>query len=388
VDSVLKDRRRLRATAAVSLAAGAAVLIALVAAAFTGAGRATAQPAPRPATRIAAPAPPPPVVEIAAVGDMTFGLPGAPHPEGADAVLRRVAPLLAADLTLGNLETTLGAGGGSGCDPDADSCWRFRAPADTAAALRRAGFDAVNVANNHANDFGPAGQAETAAALDAARVPFTGRPGQITVVRAGGTRVALVGFAPYGFAQSLLDLPAATALVREAVRRAPLVVVLMHVGAEGRDAQHVRPGMETYLGEQRGDPLAFAHAVVDAGADLVLGSGPHVLRGLEWYRGRLIAHSLGNFSGYRTLNTTGSSGVSAILRVALHADGTFARGRLVPLRLDAPGTPAPDPDREALRLVGELGQADFGRNAAGLHADGRIRSSTGTRRAAGRPRTA
>ena len=79
----------------------------------------------------------------------------------------------------------------------------------------------------------------------------------------------------------------------------------MHAGAEGSDRAHVEPGPETYLGEPRGDSVAFTHAVVDAGADLVVGSGPHVLRGLEWYRGRLIAYSLGNASGYRTLSTAG-----------------------------------------------------------------------------------
>ena len=120
-----------------------------------------------------------------------------------------------------------------------------------------------------------------------------------------GTRVAVLGFAPYPWAQSLLDLPAAQALVRKADTWADLVVVTMHAGAEGADHEHVDPGTERFLGESRGNVVAFAHAVVRAGADLVVGSGPHVLRGMEWYRGRLIAYSLGNFVGYGTLNTSG-----------------------------------------------------------------------------------
>src|SRR5205814_8299265 len=116
-------------------------------------------------------------------------------------------------------------------------------------------------------------------------------------------------------------------------------------GAEGSDYQHVRTGIETFLGEQRGDPIRFAHAVVNAGADLVLGSGPHVLRAMEWYRGRLIAYSLGNFTGFHTLATSGVSGLSGILRVRLKADGTFAAGRLLPIALVGAGTPTHDPER-------------------------------------------
>ena len=72
--------------------------------------------------------------------------------------------------------------------------------------------------------------------------------------------------------------------MRKADVWADLVIVMMHAGAEGADHQHVRPGTEWFLGENRGNSIAFAHAVVRAGADLVVGRGPHVLRGMEWYR--------------------------------------------------------------------------------------------------------
>jgi hypothetical protein len=366
----LLRRRRWTAVAVVAAAATGAVVAAL--AAFDGPVEAVsltppAQAAP-PATR-QTPVVTGPSIGIAAVGDMTFGHQGSSPPGGADALLRGVLPLLEADFTVGNLETTLGTSGTSACRAESTNCHAFQAQPSSAAALRRAGFDAVNVANNHANDFGADGQSSTTAALRAARLPFTGRPGQITYVNVGRARVALLGFAPYDYAQSLLDIPGAAALVRQAAARAQLVIVLMHVGAEGKDAQHVRPGSETYLGENRGDSMQFAHAVIDAGADLVLGSGPHVLRGLEWYRGRLVAHSLGNFSGFRTLNTSGISGVSAVLHVTLRPDGTFAEGGLLPVRLDTSGTPAPDPSRTALPIVRRLSGADFG--AAGARLDSR-----------------
>jgi hypothetical protein len=213
---------------------------------------------------------------------------------------------------------------------------------------------------------------KTSAALVSAGLRYTGRPGQITVLRAGSLRVALVGLAPYRYAQNLLDLPAARELVRRAARRAQLVVAVLHVGAEGAGHEHVRPGMETYLGESRGDPMLVAHALVESGADLVVGSGPHVLRGLEWYRGRLIAYSLGNFTGYHTLNTTGISGISAILRVDLDSTGRARGGRLVPVRLVGTGTPVLDATREAVGLVRRLAQEDFGGRGVRLRPDGTI----------------
>ena len=192
----------------------------------------------------------------------------------------------------------------------------------------------MNNANNHSYDFGPAGQADTVHALHAAGVAQTGLPGEITVVPAGGLRVAMLGFAPYSSTASLLDLSAARALIERADAMADIVVVAIHAGAEGTDAQHVTGAEETYVGEDRGDPEAFAHMAVDAGADLVLGSGPHVLRGMEIYHGRLIAYSLGNFAGYHNFGLDGVLGDSAVLHVRLAASGAFRSGRISSVRLD------------------------------------------------------
>jgi poly-gamma-glutamate capsule biosynthesis protein CapA/YwtB (metallophosphatase superfamily) len=168
--------------------------------------------------------------------------------------------------------------------------------------------------------------------------------------------------------------------VREAAMRADLVVVTMHAGAEGSDAEHVRPGVETYEGENRGDVVAFSHAVVDAGADLVIGHGPHVLRAMEWYRGRLIAYSLGNFAAYRNFVTHGAGGVSAVLRVTLRSDGRWVDGHLVPVELVGDGTPVPDREKEALGVVRRLSNEDFGRRGAGVEIDGRLTNSVQRRR--------
>ena len=184
----------------------------------------------------------------------------------------------------------------------------------------------------------------------------TGRPGEIAYTKVRGMRVAVLGFAPYPWAQSLLDLPAAQALVRKADEWADIVVVTMHAGAEGSDHQHIDRGWSGSSARTGATRVAFAHAVVRAGADLVVGSGPHVLRGMEWYRGRLIAYSLGNFVGYRTLNTSGPSGITGVLRLTLHRNGSWEAGKLVPVTIAGTGIPRPDPNAAGPKLVRELSQ--------------------------------
>jgi poly-gamma-glutamate capsule biosynthesis protein CapA/YwtB (metallophosphatase superfamily) len=311
-----------------------------------------------------------PVVAIAAVGDVALGHAGA-RPADPDAIFAHVRPLLRGDLVTANLETALTDRAAAKCGDGRDGCYAFRAPPSSARTLRRAGFTLVNLANNHTRDAGDAGLADTAAALRAARVAHTGAPGQVAVLRAGRVRVAVVGFAPYPWAADLLDLAAARRLIRAAARRADVVVVQMHAGAEGTGHRHLA-GAETYLGEPRGDPVAFAHAAVDAGADLVVGHGPHLVRALEWYRGRLIAYSLGNFAAYRNFALDGPLGESAVLRVRLRADGTFVSGRLVPVRLEGTGTPVPDRGRRALDAMRALSRADLGAAAPSLAADGNL----------------
>ena len=160
----------------------------------------------------------------------------------AESYFRSVSLDLKGDVVLGNLEGTLTSRGSTKCDAGSSSCFSFRAPASYARLLRQAGFTIVNLANNHALDYGAVGQADTVAAVRKAGLLTTGRPGEIASTKVRGTRIAVLGFAPYPWAQSLVDIPAAQRLVRKAVEWADLVVVTMHAGAEGSDHQHVRPG--------------------------------------------------------------------------------------------------------------------------------------------------
>jgi poly-gamma-glutamate capsule biosynthesis protein CapA/YwtB (metallophosphatase superfamily) len=338
---------------------------------------ATASASPRPTPlqpTTPMPAQTPDTVSIGWVGDTAFGTVGATPPGGPAEVFSKVpSAALHADVMLANLETTLGDGlPMSKCAEGQADCYQFQAPTAAATALKNAGFAGVNVANNHTRDAGAAGVSATNAALAAAGLSYAGRPGQTSYLTRDGVTIALLGFAPYYFDDNALQIAAAQAQVRKAAAQADLVIVMTHLGAEGDGMTHVRPGEESYLGEDRGDPIAFSHAVIDAGADLVIGSGPHVLRGMEWYRGHLIAYSLGNFANYRNLPVTATSAVTAVLHVTLSADGRFVSGDVTPMRIAYPGLPQPDPSAAAVTAIGALSQADFGTSAVALTPAGGI----------------
>jgi capsule synthesis protein PGA_cap len=295
------------------------------------------------------------------VGDIAFssehGLPPG-GPARAFAPVRR--ELERADITFGNLEGTLSTGGASKCKGrGGGNCFAFQAPPSYARGLMSSGFDLLNLANNHANDYGPGGEQQTVTALEHAGLAYTGRPGQFTTRRAHGLRIAFVGFAPYPWAGSLTDIGAAQKAIRRARRHAPLVVAIIHAGAEGATRLHTPHGTEYYLGENRGNSRRFAHAAIDAGASLVVGSGPHVIRGVERYRNRLIAYSLGNFAGPHTLAIGGPLTQSAILRVTLDEHGRIVGGRWISLRLISPGLPRLDPSHASAKLVARLSREDF-----------------------------
>jgi hypothetical protein len=315
---------------------------------------------------------PPGVVSIAAVGDIVMGSTPNLPPNGGRTFFDAVETDLAGDVVLGNLEGTLSVGGSSKCGAGSTNCYAFQSPPSYAAWLKKAGFTVMNLANNHAFDYGASGQEQTLAALAKQRLATTGRPGEIAYQQVGLIKVALVGFAPYKWAQSLTNIPAAKALVKKAAANADVVIVTMHAGAEGSDHTHVVRGTEMFLGENRGNSIAFTHAVVDAGADLVVGSGPHVLRGMEWYRGHLIAYSLGNFAGYKVFSMGGPLSISGILRVNLRGNGGFESATLVPTRMVSGGMPAIDPTESAHGIVRTLSKEDFGSHAVTVSANGQL----------------
>ena len=312
-------------------------------------------------------------VSVAAVGDTALGITPELPPEPAT-YLDPIAPELSGDIVLGNLEGTLtDVSEDIKCgDAEPGTCYAFRAPPQYATYLHEAGFNAMSLANNHSLDFGEAGQSETVEALHRAGIEPVGIPGRTVFEKVDGIKVAILGFAPYGYTNSLTDLDAARSLIRSARKRADIVVLAIHAGAEGADATHVDGETEIYLGEDRGNSEAFAHMAVEAGADLVLGSGPHVLRGMEIYRGRLIAYSLGNFSGFHNFGLGGVLSQTVVLHATLGRGGAFRSGRLASVQMVDAGQPVPDPEGAGAALVAQLSEEDFGRRAVQVSADGRL----------------
>ena len=315
-------------------------------------------------------------IRMSATGDIIMGsAPNRLPANGGEGFFDSVREDLKSDLVMGNLEQPLtGDTGTSKCgSPPRANCFAFRSPTKYAGHLKQAGFQLLNTANNHSKDYGVQGYRNTVEALESAGLEHTGAEDQITVVAVKGIKVAVVGFSPYAGANDLNDLDAARAVVEQAAGQADLVVVQVHMGAEGSDKTHVKPGNELFFGENRGDPMKFSRAVIDAGADVVVGHGPHVLRGMEFYKGKLIAYSLGNFAGGgKTLSSNGPLKYGAILHVSLTRDGTFAGGKVVSTYLNAQGVPARDDNERGREMVASLSAEDFGDEAARIADDGSI----------------
>jgi hypothetical protein len=310
---------------------------------------------------------------LSAVGDtIVAAAPNVPA-NGGKGFFNDVKASLTADLQMANLEEPItNDTGATKCGAHSSGCHAFRAPPVYVQALKEAGFTLVNLANNHALDFGQAGHDQTEQILTKAGIKYTGPPGLIATTTVKGVKVAVIGFAPYQWANSLTDIPGAAALVKQAKAQNDVVIVQAHVGAEGAGQTHVKPGTEIFLGENRGDSIKFGHAVVDAGADLVIMHGPHVMRAMEFYKDHLIAYSMGNFAGYHALIANGVLGISGVLHVTMDSTGHFIAGSLVATSMVSPGVPRMDPKNRAWAQVRSLCRSDFPKTGARIGTDGTI----------------
>ena len=203
------------------------------------------------------------------------------------------------------------------------------------------------------------------AALDAVGIRHSGREGTLASWEVGEVRVAMIAFAPFKEAWPMLDPVGAEAAVAGLAAGHDIVIVSMHGGGEGANAERIPFTEEFYREENRGNVVEFAHRMIDAGADLVIGHGPHVPRAMELYRNRLIAYSLGNFATWWGINIRDTKGYAPLLRVALDGNGRFVQGDIVSFRQSRPEGPQPDAENRAARMMQELTVLDF--NGGGLN---------------------
>jgi hypothetical protein len=302
---------------------------------------------------------------IIGVGDIMMGTsyPDNKLPENDGAfLLKEVEPVLQnADVTFGNLEGTLLDNGGTPktCK-DPKVCYVFRTPTRYVNNLTRAGFDIMSLANNHAGDFGEAGRKSSMKTLEAAGILHAGQVNQKTVIfNKDNVRYGLVAFAPNSNCVNLNDLKGAVQLVKQLDSLADVVIVSFHGGAEGAQYQHVPRTEELFHGENRGDVYTFSHALIDAGADIIFGHGPHVTRAVEVYKNRFIAYSLGNFCTYRGISVNGVNGLAPIIKVFTDNSGKFYKAEITPTYQTYGTGVKIDPQNQVIKKIQELTKKDF-----------------------------
>jgi len=304
-------------------------------------------------------------LSIIGVGDIMMGtnypedkLP----PDDGSHIMRNVESVLRdADVTFGNLEGTLLDEGGvpKKCN-DPKVCYAFRTPVRYVKNLVNAGFDIVSLANNHAGDMGDPGRISTMETLIQADILHAGQLSQPTAIfHKDSIRYGLAAFSPNSNCVDINDIAGAVEIVQKLDSICDVVIVSFHGGAEGAKFQNVPRTNEIYYGENRGDVYKFSHALIDAGADIVFGHGPHVTRAVEVYNERFIAYSLGNFATYRGISVSGVNGLAPIIKVFTDTTGKFIQAKIIPTYQTYETGVRLDPQNQVIKLIQDLTKKDF-----------------------------
>ena len=302
----------------------------------------------------------------------------------ADSLVAPLVPFFAnADIVLVNAE---GAFGDDSISDDKCSvlarrrrkpsthCYVLRQPASAATALHMLGDVVVaNVANNHAHDAGDDGFLHSVRLLRDAGLLVTGADTVPTLaVTKHGDTIAVLGFSAWS-SPGVGDLAAVGHLVAAARARYGRVIVTAHMGAEGASAQRVGDSTEHFVGEDRGNVVAFAHAAMDSGAWLVIGHGPHVLRAAEWRDSALVFYSLGNLVNYGPFNLAEPRNSGAVVCATLDSLGAPSNVVVEPTKQISEGIVRPDSIGRARVLLDSLSALDFPATGVTVDSTGAVR---------------
>lgn len=319
-------------------------------------------------------------IAITAVGDIMLGsaYPSKTNLPADDALnsFKEVSSYLKGDLIFGNLEGCfLNNGKSTKCkDTLGNSCFAFRMPEHYAGIVKEAGFNVLSIANNHVGDFGSKGRKRTVEILDSLQINYAGlasHPFQIFEI--DSVKYAICAFAPNENTVSINNLTAAKELVASLKEQADVVIVSFHGGAEGAKFEHVPKKNEIFYGENRGNVYQFAHGVIDAGADIVLGHGPHVTRAVELYKNKFIAYSLGNFCTYGMFSLKGPNGIAPLLQIKLNGTGDFISADVISVKQDKVNRLRIDKQDAAFYKIKTLTDADFPGHQLDFSESGKIR---------------
>ncbi|MGD0582777.1 MAG: CapA family protein [Bacteroidales bacterium] len=304
---------------------------------------------------------------VTGVGDMMYGtafpspryLP--PHDNPGSLISDLRDTLKSSDITFGNLEGSfLNNGEPFKTCRDTSLCYLFRMPERYSYVLKEAGFDFLSLANNHFGDFGWRAASRTMKLLDSLGIKYAGPPeSEYAVIQGDSVKWGFCAFSTTAGSINMNDTAKTDDIVRKLARECDIVIVSFHGGAEGADYQHVTKKTEMFYGEDRGNVYEFAHRMIDCGADIVFGHGPHVARAVEIYRDRFIDYSLGNFCTYGRFNITGPGGYAPVMRVKVDKAGRFISGRIIPIYQGEDGIVRIDPEKRAIRKIRELVALDF-----------------------------
>jgi len=305
-------------------------------------------------------------ITIIGVGDIMLGtnFPEAyylPPNQGREMLTAVDLVFSEADIVFGNLEGVLLDSGGTQKECNNPKlCYLFRSPDYMAARLQEAGFNLLSVANNHAGDFGSEGRINTAKVLDSLNINYAGSQVKpFTTFKINGINYGFAAFSPNKGTPSINDLKSARATIQHLDTLVDIIIVSFHGGAEGSKYTSVPREHEYLFGEDRGDVYKFAHSLIDAGADVIFGHGPHVPRAIDVYKNRFIAYSLGNFATYARFNLSGVNGLAPIAKILVNNDGEFISGQIISAIQRGRGIPQLDPENSAAILIKELTKKDL-----------------------------
>ncbi|AGH95799.1 CapA family protein [Pseudobdellovibrio exovorus] len=314
------------------------------------------------------PAPEAGTLTLSAVGDIMMGTTypdnWLPADQGRSFFAQAARYIKASDVRFGNFEGTFFEG-----PPQSDgkapgpNRYLFKTPVDYVERLVEADFNVMSLANNHAHDFGSAGLQSTKDVLKLAGIQYSSKQGEVAQFDVRGARVALIAVDYRTGPRSILNAGPILNEITELKKRYDVVMVSAHVGAEGRGAERVSDENEIFLGENRGNSVRFARQAIDAGADVLIMHGPHVPRGIEVYRERVVLYSLGNFATARGVSVSGIAALAPLVRVQVATDGRFLKGQVFSfIQVRDQGTLL-DPQKRALKMIEELSQKDFAGSA-------------------------
>ncbi len=304
-------------------------------------------------------------ISISIVGDMMVGS-SYPSPSLLPTVeegniLQYAMPILQkTDLRIGNLESAVSDDAPLYKECTGKQCYAFRTPYKYAQWYKEAGFDYLNLANNHSFDFGMPGVKNTLEFLKKNNIRSSGtlqHPYDTLTIR--NTKIGFVSFAPHNNCLDLNNDTLVRAYIAQVRPICDVLIIFFHGGGEGASHTHTPEGREFFLDQDRGDVRHFAHLCIDAGADLVLGSGPHVVRGMEMYKEKLIAYSLGNFATYHQFNLKYPNNVAPLQQIKITNKGILTDNRVFSFTQEGEGIPVLDTGLNAFKLIRSLSEEDF-----------------------------